>query len=452
MIHDMTSTCICLRCSHRWISRKQNSEPKVCAKCHSPYWNAPRLREKVTRMTDMEKECRQLSELRPRMAYVEKKTKHFGKGSSIKVFDFFSGAGGASCGFRNAGLDIVLGVDKDKDCSATFQMNFPESLFLQKNISSLTPEDIEPIVDEGHGVRLFCGCAPCQPFSRQNKSRKSSDDRLNLLENFGNFVKYFIPEYVFIENVPGLQNMHSAQEGPLGEFLALLYDLGYYVKCDVVYSCDYGVPQRRARLVLIASTLGPVKFPKPRYGPGRTYPYRKVEDLMSGLPPLNAGECDPADLDHCAAPLSELNLSRLRATPTGGSHRDWPDELKLACHINHDGHTDAYGRLAWNKMAGALTTKCVSLSNGRFGHPDQDRALSVREAAFLQTFPSCWKFSGTLWTKARQVGNAVPPILSFRFGKMIAAHYRLYGKNFKNEEERDTHRSNPPFPGRQAFR
>ncbi len=432
MNQDMTLSCICLRCSHRWISRKQNSEPRVCAKCRSPYWNTPRQRERLANVTSIEIEDPPHSELLHHVVRVEENRRRSENGKIIKVFDFFSGAGGASCGFRNAGLDIALGVDKDKDCSATFQMNFPEALFLQKNISTLTPEDIEPIINKGHGVRLFCGCAPCQPFSKQNKNRKSFDDRLNLLESFGNFVKHFIPEYVFIENVPGLQNIHSAKKGPLGGFLALLNDLGYYVKCDVVYSCDYGVPQRRARLVLIASTLGPVRFPKPFYGPGRTYPYRKVEDLISGLPSLNAGECDPADQDHCAAPLSELNLARLRATPPGGSHRDWPDELKLSCHINHDGHTDAYGRLAWQKMAGALTTKCVSLSNGRFGHPDQDRALSVREAAFLQTFPSRWKFSGTLWTKARQVGNAVPPILSFRFGKMIAAHYRLYGKSFKN--------------------
>jgi DNA (cytosine-5)-methyltransferase 1 len=348
------------------------------------------------------------------------------KKNNIRVFDFFSGAGGASCGFRNAGLEIVLGVDKDPDSKTTFLTNFPEAKFIQENISVLTPESISHIVNEMSGPRLFCGCAPCQPFSRQNKNKSLADDRMKLLERFGDFVRFFVPEYVFIENVPGLQNMEVAQSGPLGNFLNLLKSLKYFFKCDVIRSCDYGVPQRRARLVLMASTLAPVRFPKPNFGIRRTYPYRTVADLMAGLPLLSAGKCDPVDRDHCSAPLSEKNLARLRATPPGGSHKDWPNELKLACHLRHDGHTDAYGRLSWDKMAGALTTKCISLSNGRFGHPDQDRALSVREAALLQTFPLDWNFSGTLWTKARQVGNAVPPILAFRFGKMILAHYHKY--------------------------
>lgn len=434
MSEDKTSSCSCLRCGHHWFPRKPNKDPRVCAKCRSPYWNIQKKRKNIAHIENSEKELSSCSEAFLLSIDSNEYSVCAPKGVPLRVFDFFSGGGGASCGFRNAGLKIALGVDQDEDCSKTFQANIPEARFVQKNIASLSPKDLEPFVSEGKGGRLFCGCAPCQPFSKQNKNKNGYDDRLNLLENFGVFVEYFKPEYVFIENVPGLQNIQSAQAGPLGKFQSLLDELGYQSECNVIYSCDYGVPQRRARLVLIASTLGPVRFPKSHYGPNRKFPYSKVADWISGLPPLEAGEADPVDSDHCSSPLSAMNLSRIRATPTGGSHRDWPFELKLDCHMKHDGHTDAYGRLAWDKMAGALTTKCISLSNGRFGHPDQDRALSVREAALLQTFPENWKFSGSLWTKARQVGNAVPPLLAFAFGKTIKAHYRMYGKNFLSKQ------------------
>lgn len=181
---------------------------------------------------------------------------------------------------------------------------------------------------------------------------------------------------------------------------------------------DYGVPQVRRRLVLVASRVSAVRLPMPTHGQGKK-PVATVQDWISGLPRLEAGAVDSFDPDHAAAALSELNLRRIQATPMGGNRLDWPEDLRLDCHQGHSGHTDVYGRMSWDKPSPGLTTRCVSYSNGRFGHPEQDRAISVREAALLQTFPLTLKLSGTLTSKARQIGNAVPPLMAERIGEAL---------------------------------
>jgi DNA (cytosine-5)-methyltransferase 1 len=339
---------------------------------------------------------------------------------SVKVFDFFSGCGGTSCGFSAAGMDIVLGLDVDEDSANTFRTNFPLAGFLNDDIRTMDVDVLEPyIVDRAEPI-LFCGCAPCQPFSKQNRQKTKTDPRRNLLAEFGRFVAHWMPEYVFIENVPGMQKVKS-KTGPFKRFTSLLSQLGYQYTYEVLPARWFGVPQKRDRLVLLATLNGCVSLPTPTHGPERL-PYATVRDWIFGLPPLAAGAVDQDDPDHVAAKLSELNLRRIAHTPEGGSRDQWPDELWLDCHREHTGHTDVYGRLSWDRPAAGLTTKCISFSNGRFGHPEQDRALSVREAARLQTFPLGYRFTGTLQSKARQIGNAVPPLMAEVIGRQLVAH------------------------------
>lgn len=341
----------------------------------------------------------------------------------IKVFDFFSGCGGTSCGFEQAGLDIVLGLDIDKDAAQTYRSNFPSAAFIEADICTLGTDILNPWLEDRNDPILFCGCAPCQPFSKQNRQRGEADVRRNLLSEFGRFVEDWLPEYVFIENVPGMQRV-KGQKGPLPAFKALLKRLGYTYDIKVLPALWFGVPQTRERLVLLASRSPAIALPVATHGPGKL-PFTTVKDWIGDLAELEAGATDPVDPSHRAAELSDLNLARIGATPEGGGRENWPDHLLLDCHRNHKGHTDVYGRLAWNKPAAGLTTRCISYSNGRFGHPEQDRAISVREAACLQTFPTSFVFSGNLNSKARQVGNAVPPAMARVIGMTIIAHATL---------------------------
>jgi DNA (cytosine-5)-methyltransferase 1 len=342
----------------------------------------------------------------------------------IQVFDFFSGCGGTSCGFKRSGMEIAFGLDIDPDSGRTFRKNFPEASFLEADIRSLDPSALAPLLRDSSVPVLFCGCAPCQPFSKQNKKRRRGDPRLNLLTEFGRFVRYWKPDYVFVENVPGLQRARNGVAGPFQKFASLLTDAGYSFASGVVPARWFGVPQKRERFVLLASRFGQIDLPQATHGPGRKRPpYSTVRDWIGDLPKIPAGVISSDDADHQSAALSPLNLKRISATPEGGGRESWPRHLWLQCHKDHSGHSDVYGRLSWDAPASGLTTRCISYSNGRFGHPEQDRALSAREAACLQTFPRSYQFLGSLESKARQIGNAVPPLMALRIGQQIKRHF-----------------------------
>lgn len=346
----------------------------------------------------------------------------------IDVADFFSGCGGSSAGFRNAGLNIVLGIDNDPDSSATFRRNFPESESVLQDIRLLQPSDLHPLFSKMRSrPLLLSACAPCQPFTHQRTGRLDKDQRSTLLDEIHRFVRVFRPEYVFLENVAGLQRFRS-DTGPLGRFIALLDTLGYKSHSEVLKAQDYGVPQYRRRFVLVASLLGDIEWPPTRtHGPGTANPeFETVWDCIGSLPPIDAGGSDVVVDCHRAARLSELNLERISLTPAGGGRLDWPKRLQLDCHEEHSGHTDVYGRLHKNRPAAALTTRCISLSNGRYGHPVQNRAISVREAARLQTFSDSFTFDGSLTSMARQIGNAVPVKFAEAFGNHIVNHFRNF--------------------------
>lgn len=342
---------------------------------------------------------------------------------TIQVYDFFSGCGGTSCGLQAAGFDIVFALDNDPLAIDTFQANFPKASTLVGDIQSVDPKQLAIHIKKRKSPILFCGCAPCQPFSKQNNNKLKNDPRRNLLSEFSRFVEYWIPEYVLIENVPGMQKLKA--RGPFRNFLKLLDELGYCYDHKVLSSRGFGVPQKRERLVLIATKIAEIRLPSPTHGPSANAPYSNVEDWISNLPEIVAGEKCIYDPDHQAAKLSKTNLKRIKATPEGGSRDSWPKSLWLDCHRGHSGHTDVYGRLHWKKQASGLTTRCNSLSNGRFGHPTQDRAISIREAACLQTFPRSYRFKGNLASKARQVGNAVPPLMAQKIAETILDHYRF---------------------------
>ena len=344
---------------------------------------------------------------------------------SLKVFDFFCGCGGSSSGLRASGMEIAFGLDNDPDAERTFQANFPKAAFMSADLAHVPTSALDDVVEAsaGHPL-LFNACAPCQPFSKQRTYDALSDDgRLGLLDHFSRFLRRYRPELIFVENVPGLR------DGSLGRkvferLIQALEELGYFTSHQIVRSQDYGVPQRRARLVLQASLFGPVVFPASSHGPGCHHSdYATVGEWIGDLPAISAGETHPVVPNHRAARLSSINLRRIQATPPGGGWRNLPPDLMPESRKSgFNGFTDVYGRLSWDAPAPALTTRCISYSNGRFGHPFQDRAISVREAACLQTFPPDFVLTGNLNSQARQVGNAVPPLLAQYFGESIVGN------------------------------
>jgi DNA (cytosine-5)-methyltransferase 1 len=339
------------------------------------------------------------------------------------VADFFCGCGGTSAGLRAAGLSIALGVDVDPNTSATYRLNFPEAAFIECDIAALTPEDVAQSLgnsSDSDSRLLLSACAPCQPYSHFHGARRP-DPRRTLLLKLIPFIDHLAPDLVFVENVPGLNT--SAPAGTFSRFCKALRMRGFSVVHEVVACHEYGVPQSRRRLILMASRLGSISLPPKTHGrgPGRR-PASTVWEWIGDLPPITAGESHPSIPNHLASRLTDLNLRRLKATPPGGGRSDWPADLILDCHKDHDGHSDVYGRMHAHAMAPALTTKCTSISNGRFGHPFQDRPISVREAASLQTFPRDFVFHGGIKSATRQVGNAVPVLLAQRVGEAFARH------------------------------
>lgn len=352
---------------------------------------------------------------------------------NIAVYDFFCGCGGTSRGFQKAGIDIAFALDIDPDAKSTFIKNFPKTVFCDKSITKLTSSDLQPTIEKyKDSYKLFCGCAPCQPFTKQYTESPILDPRKGLLTQFGMIIEEYIPDFIFVENVPGLRKVPTHKHGPFPAFKELLEDMDYKISCGVVSAQDYGAPQLRRRFVLLASKHGEINIPLPNFGKNRDNSYRTVRDAIEGLPALAAGETYAATdvLNHRAAKLSELNMMRIKASAhDGGGRNNWPKNLWPECYTRknesgetHSGHTDCYGRLWWDKPATGLTTRCISYSNGRFGHPIQDRALSVREAARLQGFDDAFEFTGNLNSMARQIGNAVPVDLAFAMGNHFIKH------------------------------
>ncbi|MDE0094278.1 MAG: DNA cytosine methyltransferase [Gammaproteobacteria bacterium] len=342
----------------------------------------------------------------------------------ISAFDVFCGVGGLAYGLRSAGINIVGGLDIDKTCEFAFEHNC-SAPFFHTDVAETTFGDIASLFERAK-YRILVGCAPCQPFSAMsNSSRKEVEQmKWSALPEFSRLISEGQPHVVFMENVPRLQR-HEV----FTQFLNQLKSNDYKVTMNVVNCSDYGVPQTRRRLVLLASKLGKINIPtKVSFIP-------TVRETIEGLPQLRNGEHDPSDPLHQCSKLSTLNLRRIRASTPGGSWNIWPTNLRPECYLRPSGKSfhNVYGRMKWDTLSPTLTTQFFRYGTGRFGHPEQDRALSLREGALLQTFPYTFKFvhsaeTCTFTRVGAHIGNAVPPQLALIFGREIIKHIEEFGE------------------------
>lgn len=337
------------------------------------------------------------------------------------VVDLFCGAGGLSLGLQRAGLSIAVGSDIDPVCQHPYTKNIAAD-FALRDVRDLPTSELRNWFGNAH-VSVLAACAPCQPFSGYVVGRYEVGERYKLLFEVSRLVAGTLPDIVTIENVPRL-----AFAPIWNEFLQKLRKHGYFCEWSTLDASEFGVPQRRRRLVLIASRLGNPSLPKPS---------RKtvvVREAIGSLPPLSAGAVHPHDPLHRCRGLTEKNLKRIRASRPGGTWRDWNKSLRAECHQTETGETypSVYGRMSWDKPSPTITTQFYGFGNGRFGHPEQDRALSIREAAILQGFPVDYEFAPksielSFNTYGRLIGNAVPVGLAEAIGTAIVDHIQATG-------------------------
>lgn len=340
---------------------------------------------------------------------------------TIGAVDLFCGIGGLTCGLSACGIKVVAGYDLDKSCEYAFEANNGDGTFVCKNVSEISGDEINERLED-FDIKVLVGCAPCQPFSthRKDKSHREAHKDWGLLAQFGRLVEEVLPDYVSMENVPEL-----IKESIFKDFVTTLERLGYTVTHSVVKAENYGVPQRRRRLLLLASKNGNISLIDPTNDKEHVV---SVRDAIGSLPAVKAGDAHKEDPLQTASALSVMNLRRIKASEPNGTWRDWPEELRLDCHKKTSGKTypSVYGRMAWDETAPTITTQFYCYGTGRFGHPEQDRALTLREGAILQSFPANYKFvrDGEKISRkaiARHIGNAVPPKLGEAVGKSILA-------------------------------
>lgn len=343
----------------------------------------------------------------------------------IQVVDLFCGVGGLTRGLLDAGLNVVAGFDIDPTCQFTYEHNNQVDYHL-RNIREVTGDEITELYDD-NATRILVGCAPCQPFSQMRfklRDANEQDDKYNLLLEFGRLIQETHPTIISMENVPQIRETQIYEQ-----FLAILNENHYNVDSRVIFCPDYGIPQTRRRFVLVASLLGPITIIAPTHNKDDVH----VIDYIGELPPIAAGAVHPDDPMHRSASLSEKNLQRIRASIPGGTWRDWPEDLRCECHKKESGQTysSVYGRMTWEQIGPTITTQFYNYGTGRYGHPEQDRALSLREGALLQTFPPEYTFINpdtnfVFSDIARHIGNAVPVRLGEVIGITITQHLAEY--------------------------
>lgn len=340
--------------------------------------------------------------------------------SKMAVVDLFCGAGGLSYGMTQAGLDVVAGIDIDPACKHPFETNVGSS-FHEKDVSQVTSTWVSSLYPSD-SVKILAGCAPCQPFSTYARRYAEPDSSWELLSKFSSLIEDIRPEVVTMENVPSLEK-HPNFEGFLEKLEESGYEDPYY---DVVACADYGVPQTRRRLVLLASSLGDIGLIPPTHTPNsRT----TVREFIGDQEVITVGSMSPVDPLHRCSRMSDKNLERIKNSTQGGTWKDWPEDLRADCHKVDSGqtYTGVYGRMRWDTLGPTITTQFNGFGNGRFGHPEQDRAISLREGALLQTFPQDYSFfqKGTevsIKQLAGLIGNAVPVELGKAIGRSIIEH------------------------------
>lgn len=345
-----------------------------------------------------------------------------------KAIDLFCGVGGLTKGLSLAEINVLAGYDIDETCKFAYEAN-SNAKFINKSVTEIKINEIKKWLD-GDAIKVIAGCAPCQPFSRYSlRYRKDGrkDDKWKLLNYFSEIVVNYKPDIVVMENVPSL-----SKENVFKDFTEELERYNYRIYWSIVNCPDYGVPQRRKRLVLLASRLGEIRLIPPLFDKNN---YRTVRDAIGNLPPIIDGEVCETDKLHRASKLSQINMERILQSRQGGTWRDWDDDLKLNCHSKNSGKTygSVYGRMNWDEPSPTITTQFYGYGNGRFGHPEQNRAISIREGALLQSFPNDYIFEDKEHISNKRelgthIGNAVPVELGRAIGISIKRHLEKIGK------------------------
>jgi len=340
----------------------------------------------------------------------------------IQAIDLFCGVGGLTYGLQKSGINVIAGIDNDETCRYAYEIN-NKSPFINADITQYSPNEVKKLYSN-NSVKILVGCAPCQPFSSYTFKNKNKvyDTRWDLLTYFGKIIDEILPEIISMENVRGI-----VRTDVFKIFLGILEKNNYNVDYKVVYAPDYGVPQNRSRLILLASRLGEINLLKPTHTKSI---YVTVRDTIKKLRSIKAGQTAKDDLLHKAKNLSETNLRRIKQSKLNGTWRDWDKKLLPECYKKESGqtYTSVYGRMGWDGISPTITTQFFNYGSGRFGHPTQNRALSLREGALLQTFPEDYDFGDikSMTIVARQIGNALPPILGEVIGKTIKTHLDKY--------------------------
>lgn len=338
----------------------------------------------------------------------------------INAVDLFCGVGGLTCGLKQAGINVVAGIDIEEKCRYPYEYN-NHSKFIQGDLKTIKSESIANLYPSDTDITVLAGCAPCQPFSSYSYRYKGSNvliNKLDLLDTFGRIAHDILPDIVSMENVPQL-----AKEPIFKKFINTLKQNDYVVNWHIVFAPEYGVPQTRKRLVLLASRIGNIDLMSPLFNKNN---YPTVRQIIYNLPKINAGETSSIDPMHKAVKLNPINLQRIKQSIPGGTWHDWDEELLLDAYKKKSGksYTSVYGRMKWDDPAPTITTKFYGYGNGRFGHPEQNRAISFREGAMLQTFPKNYVFfDDNHKISGRQlgimIGNAVPVKLALSIGNSI---------------------------------
>ena len=347
----------------------------------------------------------------------------------FSAVDLFCGVGAVTHGLIKAGMPVNAGIDNDGSCKYAYEKN-NRTKFVEKDIRGLSGAFVKKLYPDKH-IRILVGCAPCQPFSKhtlKNKNR-NEDEKWGLLYSFSDIIRKVKPHVISMENVPEITNQKV-----FSDFVENLKSSGYHIFWKIVYCPDYGIPQSRKRLVLLASRLGEIKLLPGTHEPSR---YRTVRQTIGKLEPIGDGEIFEKDPLHRTSKLSPLNKRRIKQSRPGGTWREWEEDLRSPCHRKKSGRSygGVYARMEWDKLAPTITTQFYGFGTGRFGHPEQDRALSLREGALLQTFPKYYDFIDpkeevSLKKTGIHIGNAVPVKLGAIIGKSIINHIR----SLKNDE------------------
>lgn len=331
------------------------------------------------------------------------------------AIDIFAGGGGLTLGLKKAGFQVVAAVETEKYAFSTYKANHPEVRAFKQDIRTIRGESLLQCSPTGK-IDLLSGCPPCQGFSALTSKKGEIDPRNQLVLEMGRLVEEIKPKIVMIENVPGLT---SKGKKIFNQLLRKLDSLGYLINYEVLQVASYGIPQSRQRLILLAGLGFSVDFPKKTHtkmGEDNLLPWKTLREAIGFMPePVILSDIKDSGGPqhhnwHVIRSISSDTLAILKAAQPGESRLKLPLELRPACHKDRkDGFNNVYGRLSWDQVSSTITGGCTTVSKGRFGHPDQDRTISVREAALLQTFPENYIFDTPfIDSVCTIIGNALP--------------------------------------------